>query len=200
MGTRQQPRRRAAELRLRRSAGAHQELGHELRVQRTDPSRPHLVLLQRADDRHLSGRGRPLRQLERVERDLWSYAKDESVKSATPTRSASSPRASPGRHRSATSSGSTSTTRRTAPARRTPRQRTVPLARRRLDRLRARHRPRRPDHLARVGHHLGCARQDHAGVLLGALVEPRAGGSRLLLVLDRVGDIRPVGSFVIAFR
>ena len=45
-------------LRLRRSAGADQELGHELRVQRPDPPRPRLVLQQRAHDRHLPGRAR----------------------------------------------------------------------------------------------------------------------------------------------
>ena len=45
-------------LRLHRPAGADQELGHQLRVQRPDPPRPHLVLQQRADGRHLPGRAR----------------------------------------------------------------------------------------------------------------------------------------------
>ena len=46
-------------------AGADPELGHELRVQRADPPRPHLVLQQRAHDRHLPGRPEPVRQPER---------------------------------------------------------------------------------------------------------------------------------------
>ena len=54
----QQHRRRAARLRLRRPAGADSELGHQLRLQRADPAGPHLVLRQRAHDRHLPGRAR----------------------------------------------------------------------------------------------------------------------------------------------
>jgi hypothetical protein len=59
--------------------------------------------------------------------------------------------------------------------------------RRRLDRIRSRHRPGRPDQLARIRHDLGRARENHAGHLFGAVVEQGAGGSRLLVVLDRVG-------------
>ena len=58
VGAGQQHRRRVAQLRLHRPAGADQELGHQLRIQRTDPARPHLVLRQRAHGRHLPGRAR----------------------------------------------------------------------------------------------------------------------------------------------
>ena len=134
--------------------------------------------------------------------NLWSYAKDDSVK----VRNANSKRIAATRLTWQASQRDKfgfyiDYTKNCSGSSYTQGQRTVPLARRRLDRLGPRHRPRRPDDLARVGHHLGCARQDHAGVLLGALVEPRAGGSRLLLVLDRVGR-HPAGRLVasIAFR
>ena len=69
VGAGQQHRRHAAQLRVHRPAGADPQLGHELRVQRSDPARSALVLQQRADGRHVSGFAEPLRQRERGEPD-----------------------------------------------------------------------------------------------------------------------------------
>ena len=48
VGAGEQPRRRVAELRHHRGAGAHQELGHQLRAGRPDRARQAVVLRQRA--------------------------------------------------------------------------------------------------------------------------------------------------------
>ena len=64
---RQQHRRRAGKLWVRRPGGADSQLGHQLRVQRAHPARQDLVLRQRPDDWHVSGRAEPVREPECVQ-------------------------------------------------------------------------------------------------------------------------------------
>ena len=63
------------------SAGADQELGHELRLQRPDPARSRLVLHQRPHRRHLPGRaGTGTRNANAGNPNIWATREDESVK------------------------------------------------------------------------------------------------------------------------
>ena len=65
VGAGQQHRRHAAQLRLRRPAGADSQLGHQRHVQRTGDAGPPVVLRQRAHGRHVSGLAESVRQHER---------------------------------------------------------------------------------------------------------------------------------------
>ena len=67
VGPVEQYRRPSPRARIRRAAGAHQELRRQFRRGRPDPARPPVVLCQHARHRHVPGTAEPVRQPERRE-------------------------------------------------------------------------------------------------------------------------------------